>query len=181
VFDGPEDRNGTRNADEIRFWADYIRPRAGRYIRDDNGRRGGLRRGARFVIAGDLNADPFDGDSLPGAAQQLLDSRRVNTRVTPASQGGVDRSLAQGQNNADHLGDPSFDTADFGEAQFGGPGNLRVDYVLPRRNMKIRDAGVFWPADVDPLSDLTGAGFPAVSSDHRLVWIDIKVPGAFKD
>ena len=24
VFDGPEDRNGTRNFDEIRFWADYI-------------------------------------------------------------------------------------------------------------------------------------------------------------
>ena len=26
VFDGPEDRNGTRNFDEIRFWADYISP-----------------------------------------------------------------------------------------------------------------------------------------------------------
>ena len=24
VFDGPEDRNGRRNHDEIRFWADYI-------------------------------------------------------------------------------------------------------------------------------------------------------------
>ena len=24
VFDGPEDRNGTRNHDEIRFWADYV-------------------------------------------------------------------------------------------------------------------------------------------------------------
>src|SRR5215207_8467850 len=26
VFDGAEDRNGTRNFDEIRFWADYITP-----------------------------------------------------------------------------------------------------------------------------------------------------------
>ena len=26
VFDGPEDRNGRRNHDEIRFWADYISP-----------------------------------------------------------------------------------------------------------------------------------------------------------
>ena len=26
VFDGPEDRNGRRNFDEIRFWADYIMP-----------------------------------------------------------------------------------------------------------------------------------------------------------
>src|ERR671931_1455216 len=50
VFDGPEDRNGTRNHDEIRFWADYVTPGAGRYIYDDDGHRGGLRRGAHFVI-----------------------------------------------------------------------------------------------------------------------------------
>ena len=37
VFDGPEDRNGTRNNDEIRFWADYITPGAARYIYDDDG------------------------------------------------------------------------------------------------------------------------------------------------
>ena len=29
VFDGPEDRNGLRNADEIRFWADYVGRRRG--------------------------------------------------------------------------------------------------------------------------------------------------------
>jgi hypothetical protein len=32
VFDGPEDRNGTRNHDEIRFWADYIQPSRSGYI-----------------------------------------------------------------------------------------------------------------------------------------------------
>ena len=43
VFDGPEDRNGTRNNDEIRFWADYITPgRTSAYIYDDDGGRGGL-------------------------------------------------------------------------------------------------------------------------------------------
>ena len=26
TFDGTEDRNGTRNHDEIRFWADYVSP-----------------------------------------------------------------------------------------------------------------------------------------------------------
>ncbi|HSK95013.1 MAG TPA: endonuclease/exonuclease/phosphatase family protein, partial [Euzebyales bacterium] len=46
TFDGPEDRNGTRNHDEIRFWADYISPRKGRYIVDDGSRRGGLKPGA---------------------------------------------------------------------------------------------------------------------------------------
>ena len=84
VFDGPEDRNGTRNFDEIRFWADYVRPGASRYVYDDDGRRGGLRPGAFFVIAGDQNSDPLDGDSIPGAAQQLLENPRVNAKRTPS-------------------------------------------------------------------------------------------------
>ena len=37
VFDGPEDRNGTRNHDEIRFWADYVDPARSGYIYDDDG------------------------------------------------------------------------------------------------------------------------------------------------
>src|SRR5829696_9992328 len=62
VFDGPEDRNGRRNFDEIRFWADYITPGpTSRYIYDDAGRRGGLGGGRSFVIAGDQNSDPLDG------------------------------------------------------------------------------------------------------------------------
>ena len=50
VFDGPEDRNGTRNFDEIRFWADYID--GADYIYDDNGSTGGLASDARFVVMG---------------------------------------------------------------------------------------------------------------------------------
>lgn len=42
TFDGPEDRNGTRNHDEIRFWSDYITPGQGSYIYDDAGSFGGL-------------------------------------------------------------------------------------------------------------------------------------------
>ncbi|WP_253289795.1 endonuclease/exonuclease/phosphatase family protein [Verrucosispora sioxanthis] len=91
VFDGPEDRNGRRNHDEIRFWADYISPWRAGYIYDDTGRRGGLRPGAAFVIAGDLNSDPYDGDSLPGAALQLLDHPRVNDRVVPAARAAPPR------------------------------------------------------------------------------------------
>jgi len=69
VLDGPEDRNGRRNFDEIRFWVDYLRPgRAARYIYDDAGVTGGLQAGAPFVIAGDQNSDPLDGDSVPGAS-----------------------------------------------------------------------------------------------------------------
>ena len=90
VFDGPEDRNGTRNHDEIRFWADYVGPgkNQGAYIYDDHGMYGGLQPGSLFVIAGDQNSDPFDGDSVAGSAQLLLDHPSVNDKVTPASAGG---------------------------------------------------------------------------------------------
>jgi 3-phytase len=173
VFDGPEDRNGRRNYDEIRFWADYISPARSGYIYDDDGNVGGLEPGAMFVIAGDLNSDPFDGDSIPGSAQLLLEHPLVNTKVTPSSEGAVEQSLLQGGANLTHLGDPAFDTADFSDTT---PGNLRADYVLPRKNLRIVDAGVFWPLMSDPLFGLVGV-FPFPSSDHRLVWIDVRVPG----
>ena len=57
-----------------------------------------------------------------------------------------------------------------------GAGNLRADYVLPRKNLLILDAGVFWPLSSDPLFPLVGT-FPFPSSDHRLVWVDVRVPG----
>ena len=174
VFDGPEDRNGTRNFDEIRFWADYVTPRAGRYIYDDEGVHGGLRPGSKFVIAGDQNSDPLDGDSIPGSIQQLLENPRVNTAVTPDSEGAVEASLLQGGANLTHQSDPRYDTADFSDT---APGNLRADYVLPSRNLRIRGAAVFWPVQASPLFSLTGV-FPFPSSDHRLVWVDAHVPGA---
>ena len=174
VFDGPEDRNGRRNFDEIRFWADYVQPgRRSSYIYDDAGTRGGLEPGASFVVAGDLNSDPFDGDSIPGSAQLLLEHPRVNTSVTPSSEGAVEQAELQGGANETHLGDPRFDTADFADT---APGNLRADYVLPSKNLRIKDAGVFWPTTDDPLFGLVGT-FPFPSSDHRLVWVDINVPG----
>ncbi len=173
VFDGPEDRNGTRNFDEIRFWADYVIPSRGGYIYDDNGVHGGLTPGAMFVIAGDQNSDPVDGDSIPGSIQQLLDHPLVNNRVTPSSEGAVQQAALQGRANLTHLGDPAFDTADFSDT---APGNLRADYVLPRKNMLIEGAGVFWPLNTDPFFPLVGT-FPFPSSDHRLVWIDVRVPG----
>ncbi|MEO1131328.1 MAG: phytase [Cyanobacteria bacterium J06639_1] len=180
VFDGPEDRNGTRNHDEIRFWSDYITPGANGYIYDDSGTFGGLAEGERFVIMGDQNADPFDGDSTDNAILQILDNPLVNTSVTPASEGGVDASDRQGLNNATQTGDPAFDTADFAEENFGGPGNVRVDYVLPSVNTEIIDAGVFWPTDEDPLFRLT-TDFPPSSSDHRLVFADVEVTALPED
>jgi len=64
VFDGPEDRNGKRNYDETRFWLEYLAPGAKDFIVDDQGQPGGLNQATKFIIAGDLNADTHDGDSL---------------------------------------------------------------------------------------------------------------------
>ena len=128
-----------------------------------------------FVIAGDQNSDPNDGDSIPGSIQQLLDHPRVNTKVTPSSAGAVEQSLLQGGANTTHLSDPAFDTADFSDF---APGNLRADYVLPSKQLRISDAGVFWPLSDDPLFPLVGT-FPFPSSDHRLVWVDVN-HGGFK-
>ena len=172
VFDGPEDRNGTRNHDEIRFLADYIHPRHGRYIYDDEGDRGGIERGEPFVIAGDQNSDPLDGDSIPGAIQQLTESGRINTKKTPVSTGGVWAAETQGGINTEHLSDPAEDTADFGDV---APGNLRADYVLPSKRLRIADSAVFWPAEGEEFFYLTGDGSTLISSDHRLVWVDVKL------
>ncbi|MBK5108189.1 MAG: endonuclease/exonuclease/phosphatase family protein [Anaerolineales bacterium] len=172
VFDGPEDRNGTRNFDEIRFWADYVIPSRSGYIYDDEGNVGGITPGDAFVIAGDQNSDPLDGDSIPGAIQQLIEHPLVNTKVTPSSAGAVEQDALQGGANLTHLSDPAFDTADFSDF---APGNLRADYVLPRKQLRIVDAGVFWPLSDDPLFPLVGT-WPFPSSDHRLVWVDVRVP-----
>lgn len=204
VFDGPEDRNGKRNHDEIRFWKDYINGGANAsYIYDDNGQTGGLASAAKFVIAGDYNADLCDGDSFkwpcvaanvpgagPNAIGQLLGDPLVNVSLTPQSAGGTQAATDPNNNgvaNASHLHDPKFDTADFNDA---APGNLRVDYVLPSSTLTMTDAGVFWPVDTNQLDgntsgalfDLVGqfnkpnlfSGLP--SSDHKAAWVDVAVP-----
>ncbi|MEC4813973.1 MAG: phytase [Scytonema sp. PMC 1069.18] len=183
VFDGAEDRNGKRNYDEIRFWADYITPGQGGYIYDDQGNKGGLAPGASFVIMGDQNADPLDGDSYNNAIRLLLQNPYINTNFIPASPGAEQQAIQQGGVNLLHKGNPAFDTADFADS-LTSSGNLRSDYVLPSSNQQILDSSVFWPLESNPLFDLVGlynpnvppTGFP--SSDHRLVWSDVLVgPG----
>lgn len=167
-FDGPEDRNGRRNHDEIRFWRDYLSPgeRDG-YIEDDGGEAGGLPTDAPFVVAGDLNNDPNDGDGRSGAVRSLLDHPRV-TDPEPSSEGGERAAASDGGVNDSHDGNPALDTADFSDQRVG---NLRMDYVLPSQKLTVEDAGVFWPTPNEEHADLLDA------SDHRLVWVDVAVGG----
>ncbi len=48
--------------------------------------------------------------------------------------------------------------------------------MLPSPNLRITDAAVYWPKQGEDGSELTGV-FPFPSSDHRLVWVDVRVPG----
>lgn len=179
AFDGPEQRNQKRNHDEIRIWADYISG-AGTYLYDDNGKTGTLPEDANFVILGDYNADPVDGSSYEAAITQLLNNPRV-LDPQPTSEGGPQESSLQGGVNADHQGDPRYDTGDFND---GRTGNLRVDYVLPNKGTVVEEARVFWPTREDELFRLTGLNIdpntgekvPFPTSDHRAVWAKLKFP-----
>ncbi len=165
VFDGPEDRNGLRNHDEIRLLADALDESRGDYLVDDNGTRGGLPKNAKFIVAGDMNADPNDGDSSLNAIDQLLNHPLIDASHLPTSIGGQQTSQRQGKINLKHKGPAKADTSDFNDNRVG---NLRLDYVLPSKTLKVISAGVFWPADSLPEHTLVQA------SDHRLVWIDVK-------
>ncbi|MBP2185234.1 endonuclease/exonuclease/phosphatase family protein [Amycolatopsis magusensis] len=166
VFDGPEDRNGTKNHDEVRFWADYVTPGKGEYIYDDRGGSGGLGAHDRFVVAGDNNADQYDGDGIDGGIERLLRAPRV-IDPHPGSLGGAAAAREQGGANTAHQGPAFFDTGDFADDT---PGNLRVDYVLPSHGLVPWRAEVFWPLPGSPLARLNDV------SDHHLVRVDVLVP-----
>ncbi|MEM9147707.1 MAG: endonuclease/exonuclease/phosphatase family protein [Pseudomonadota bacterium] len=167
VFDGPEDRNGRRNADEIRLLIDILD--GADWLVDDAGHTGGLAPEAAVVVAGDLNADPLDGDGVRAQIAALLGHPRLQD-PKPASLGA---SAAGG--GGPKAGDPALHTADWPDAP-KGPGNLRVDYVLPSKSLEVVGSGVFWPEPGHPLARLTKGGRRPASSDHRLVWIDIALP-----
>jgi hypothetical protein len=166
---GFEDRDGLRNADEISFWAEYLAGQDPSWIVDDAGTAGGLAADADFIIVGNLNRDPVDGDTGDGAIEQLLSLDSVED-PQPSSVGGPEAASQQAGANETQQGNPATDTADLADEP--APGNLRTDYVLPSIGLEIVGAGVFWPPANDPLSTLVSD--PATSSDHRLVWVDLR-------
>ena len=163
VFDGPEDRNGRRNHDENRFWADYVSgDRAAEYIVDDSGNHGGLPPGALFIIMGDLNSDPVRMEEHAAYARPPIQRLLMNPRVHDPRP----KSLGSAADPRAYPGDKTARTNGFG----------RIDYVLPCRELGIHDAGVFWPPPGDPLYPLVCEPDPA--SDHYLVWVDLILPSA---
>jgi hypothetical protein len=171
-FDGDEDRNGKRNHDEIRLWADYIAGgERANYIVDDNGVRGGLDDDALFVIVGDLNADPNDGDGLKNAIGQLLDHPRVQKNAPTAT--GEFATISKRPDGSD-LRRPiePTDTATFG---------LRADYALPSVGFEVVGYGTV--REESPEGRAARKGSPRepwwiqmFPSDHFPVYVDVRIP-----
>ena len=142
VFDGAEDRNGRRNADEAAFWHHFL-----------DGRIAAPPPAPPFVLLGTANLDPVDGDGDPVALQALLHHPAL-ARLVPRG--------THGRQEPGHLGDPAHDTALFAET-----GGLRVEYLLPSRDLRIMDSGVLWPPAPDPLTPTLEA-----ASRHYPIWLD---------
>ncbi len=170
VFD--TGKNKQQNAAEVAFWHDYIQGK--NYFYDDLGTKGGLQQGAKFVMMGDQNLDPVAGDGITSVMQALHNDPLVNQEVMngalyPTSIGGAEHALAA---NSSHP-NPNRLTSTFG---------LAVDYALPSANLTVTSSGVYWPATSeagrllinDPRIGKNGSG-KDVSSDHRLIWINLSL------
>lgn len=146
VFDGPEDRNGRRNHDEAAFWLRLL-----------DGSLPSPPPQPPFLLIGDANLDPADGDGLPGAMTALLTHPMLQD---PAPRG------SHGRSEPAHAGDPALDTV-----LYPALGGLRLDYILPSRDLAVAAAGVLWPPAEDPF-----AATLAAASRHAPVWVDIALP-----
>lgn len=160
VFDGPEDRNGLRNFDEIRFWAEYINNSESIY--DDQGRSGGFAKDHPFVIAGDLNASIRSEPIYTGeiAINNLLNHPKIaDPKEYLKSEGGLDGRESGPPNYWENA------TASFLDG-------FRADYLLPSKGLKINNGGVYWPAESE---DPEGHTLIEEASDHRFLWLDISI------
>ena len=144
VFDGPEDRNGLRNAAEISLWTAVLEGELGTPLTGS------------FVIAGSATLDPHDSDGRNQVIRDLLGDPRLQDPA-PESDGAA---FAEDQG---HTGPNALDTV-----EWEGVGRLRADYVLPSADLTVERAGTFWPS-----AKQEGHSAALRASRHRLVWADI--------
>lgn len=175
TFDGNEDRNGIRNFDEIRLWADYIDPTSHYLYADQTGSATEvtLEENTRFVILGDENASGKEGDAYTKdgvrAIEQLTLSPLVNPNLHEDSTTFQVPTSVAGTDNTPSSIYSSTHTAGWA---------MRADYVLPSAyGLNVAQSGVFWPRETDDLYYLVTAVDAAdiESSDHRMVWVDLEI------
>lgn len=158
IFDGPEDLNGKRSHDEVRFWAEYLS--GARWIYDDEGHHGGANiSGAalddtKAIIMGDLNNDPVQGDSHLDPIGHWLFNHPLLQSYTPTSKTPGECTRAE----VTHPG-----------------GCLRLDYLLPTKALTVVQGGVLQgKADLPSDVNAQGVELNFAASDHLSVWVDLK-------
>jgi hypothetical protein len=86
VLCGPKDRNGCRNANDIRFWIDYLAPEQSQWIHDDAESKRWLGGRWGFCLLGDFNAAPIDGTSVTKVVGKLMTHSRINSQLLHESE-----------------------------------------------------------------------------------------------
>jgi hypothetical protein len=123
--------------------------------------------GAKFIVVGDLNADPDDGDSLPGAIQQVLEQPDL-LAVFPEGAGTKGNN---GQYNTYISGcgldDGSVVTNPAARFQ------LQLDYLLPSATIgQPLESNNFFP---DIAQNQYDFALSCRASDHRFLSIDVEI------
>lgn len=108
-----------------------------------------------FVLAGNANLDPGRGEGRREALARLLLDPRISD---PRPRGPEGRTY----------------TADWPD----GPGQLRVDYILPSYHWRIDGAGIIRPG---PLPSGSGPEENNRGTRHGLVWVDLVLKGEHPD
>ena len=127
---------------------------------DDSGTRGGLAENESFIIAGDLNAAP-QGDRLE-TGKRSIDQLLKHPRINDCG----DLLVSKGALNGREPGPPKYI-----ERRTSGWKNrgLRIDHLLPSKDLKPVNGGVYWPdSNIDPKS----AALAKKASDHKMIWLD---------
>jgi hypothetical protein len=159
VSSGFNDLNPFRNADELHALALFL-----------SGELPGvepLPEGARFLVIGDLNSDPEDGES-PGSVNVVADHPRVAAHF-PTGDGGEIGTHPERNTFLSGCGrDGAIVTKPSAKLQ------LQLDYLLPSVTLGEPVAsGIFWPHHQ---TDPDGYALACRASDHRHVFVDL--PGA---
>ena len=165
VFDGPENLNGLRNDAEIAFWVSYL---DGSKFTDNTGREAAFS-ATDFVLLGDLNNDPNDGEGRKDGLHALLAHPLVSDPMQ-SSEGAEIAARRYGGANDTHAGNPAQDTVEW-DVDIG---NMRVDYTLPSASLTVAGGGVFWPAPDAPDGPMIAEGRDG-ASNHRMVWVDLLI------
>ena len=121
---------------------------------------------ARFIVVGDLNADPEDGLGIAGSTAQVFDHPKVVAHFA-AGAGGTAGTHPERNSFLSGCG------KDNGSIVYNPASRLQLqlDYILPSLTLGAPTAsGIFWPSNTTDWDDYVLA---CTASDHRFVWADL--------